>query len=100
LTIRYLEYLEYFDCYPNKIKHLNYICDINDELVKKRFFENTHGFICFKRKEYKQTADISQKPESMRMALNNVYVNSKYIILASMKRFASRVIKPHRHLRR
>ena len=38
LTIRYFEYLEYFDLYPNKIKHLDYICEVDDELLKKHFF--------------------------------------------------------------
>ena len=99
LTIRYFEYLEYFDCYPNKIKHLDYICDVKDELLKKRFFENTHRFICFKRAEWKQEDNISQKPESIKKALNNMYVNSKYIISASIRKLASKVVKLYRHLR-
>lgn len=99
LTIRYFEYLEYFDRYPNKIKHLDYICDVNDKSLKKQFFENTHMFINFKRQEWKRGVNISQKPESMRMALNNIYVNSKYIISASVRKLASRTIKLYRHLR-
>lgn len=89
LTIRYFEYLEYFDRYPNKIKHLDYICDVNDELLKKQFFENTHMFIDFNRQEWKRGVNISQKPESMRVALNNIYVNSKYIISTSVRKLAS-----------
>jgi len=99
LTIRYFEYLEYFDRYPNKIKHLDYICDVNDESLKKQFFENTHMFINFQRQEWKRGVNISQKPESMRMALNNIYVNSKYIISASVRKLASRTIKLYTHLR-
>jgi len=99
LTIRYFEYLEYFDRYPNKIKHLDYICDVNDELLKKRFFENTHSFICFKRAEWEKEDNISPKPETMKMALNNIYVNSTYIISASVRELASRTIKLYRHLR-
>jgi hypothetical protein len=99
LTIRYFEYLEYFDRYPNKIKHLDYICDVNDESLKKQFFENTHMFINFKRQEWKRGVNISQKPESMRMALNNIYGNTKYIISASVRKLASRTIKLYRYLR-
>jgi len=99
LTIRYFEYLEYFDRYPNKIKHLDYICNVNDESLKKQFFENTHMFINFKRQEWKRGVNISQKPESMRMALNNISLNSKYIILAFVRKLASRTIKLYTHLR-
>lgn len=100
LTIRYFEYLEYFDLYPNKIKHLNYICDVNDDLLKKRFFENTHRFICFKRAEWKQKDNISPKPETIKMAFKNIYVNSRYLISASVRKFASRaIINLYRRLR-
>lgn len=99
LTIRYFEYLEYFDLYPNKIKHLDYICDVKDELLKKRLFENTHRFICFKRAEWKEEDNISQKPESIKMALNNIYVNSRYLISASVRKLASMGMKLYRHLR-
>ncbi len=99
LTIRYFEYLEYFDRYPNKIRHLDYICDVNDELLKKRFFENTHAFICFKRAEWKQEGNISTKPETIWMASKIIYVNSKYIISASVRKLASRTIELYRHLR-
>ena len=99
LTIRYFEYLEYFDRYPDKIKHLDYICDVNDDSLKKQFLENTHMFINFKRQEWRRGVNISQKPESMRMALKNIYVNSKYIISASVRKLASKTIKLYTHLR-
>ncbi len=99
LTLRYFEYLEYFDLYPNKIKHLDYICDVNDELLKKRFFENTHRFICFKRSEWKQEDNISQKPESIKIALKNIYINSRYLIAASVRKLSPRAMKLYRHLR-
>jgi hypothetical protein len=99
LTIRYFEYLEYFDHYPNKLKHLDYICDIKDQLLKRRFFENTHRFIDFKRAEWKQENNISPKPESINMALKNIYINSRYLISASIKNLAPWTIKLYRSLR-
>jgi len=93
LTIRYFEYLEYFDRHPNKIKHLDYICDVNDKLLKKRFFENTHQFISFKRAEWSPRTDISQKPESRKKALSNIWTNFKYILSATLKKWLSRIIK-------
>lgn len=99
LTIRYFEYLEHFDRYPNKIKHLDYICDVRDQLLKRRFFENTHRFICFKRAVWEQKIDIPTKPTSMGIALNNIYVNSKYIISASVGKLVSRVVNLYRHLK-
>ena len=98
LTIRYFEYLEYFDLYPNKIKHLDYICDVHDELLKKHFFENTHRFICFKRSEWKQEVNIAQKSGSIKMVLKNIYVNSRYLP-ASVRKLVSSGMKRYRHLR-
>ena len=87
LTIRYLEYLEYFDRYPNKIKHLNYICNIKDELLKQRFFENTHRFIAFKRRQWKNEDDVAQKQQSRRP------------IFISVRRLISKAMSHYRHLR-
>jgi len=98
LTIRYFEYLEYFDRYPNKIKHLDYICDVKDELLRKRFFENTHRFISFRRAEWKQKDSIPQKLESIRAILRNMHANSRSLP-ASVRKIASRAIKLYRYLR-
>lgn len=98
LTIRYFEYLEYFDRYPNKIKHLDYICDVNDEALKQRFFENTHRFISFRRAEWKEEDNTAQEPETIKTILIDMYAHSRYLPL-SVKKLVSRAIKLYRHLR-
>ncbi|MDY6838319.1 MAG: hypothetical protein SWH78_10120 [Thermodesulfobacteriota bacterium] len=98
LTIRYFEYLEYFDRYPNKLKHLEYICDVKDQLLRKRFFENTHRFVVFSRQQWKQPYHISQKPKSIRAALANINLNSKCIIALSVRHLSSKVVTIYRNM--
>jgi len=52
LTLRYFEYLEWFEQRPDKIKHLDYIYAMDDPDLKQRFFENTHRYIQFKPKTW------------------------------------------------
>ena len=52
LTLRYFEYLEWFEQRPDKIKHLDYIMAVEDPDLKARFFENTHCYIQFKPKTW------------------------------------------------
>lgn len=52
LTFRYFEYLEYFEQRPDKIKHLDYICDVADEDLRRAFLENTHRYVRFRRKKW------------------------------------------------
>jgi len=89
LTIRYFEYLEYYDRYYNKIKHLDYICDVDDEIIKKRFFENTHKYISFRHSKWKGSIDINEKPISRRKAIMNIRNNFKYLIKTTLKYWIS-----------
>ena len=83
LTIRYFEYLEYFDQLPDKIKHLDYICGEENELLKRRFFENTHRFIRFKRKEWVEpvkAAKYSEEVNSCRIAMKNTWDSIRVLV--------------------
>lgn len=45
VIFRYLEYVEYYDIRPDKIKHLNYIiAKLNDEPEQKAFIDKLHYF--------------------------------------------------------
>ena len=50
LMVRYFEYVEGFDLLPDKLKHWDYICAVEDQELKMRFFHNTHRF-----KEFRPT---------------------------------------------
>ncbi len=96
LTIRYFEYLEYFDHYPDKIKHLKYICDIEDEELKKRFFANTHRFIRFRRRtwnEFGRGQSKNSEPDSRREALNSLKKNFRFIVTTTLKIWAKKVFR-------
>lgn len=47
LLIRYLEYLEWFERRPDKIKHLDYILSHSDNAQREQLIENTHRYIRF-----------------------------------------------------
>ena len=78
LTLRYFEFLEWFDRRPDKIKHLDYICEVENEDVKKCFFDNTHRFIQLKRKIWSPKS--SQPPLSRIEALRQIKSNVRYLI--------------------
>lgn len=93
LTIRYFECLEYFDQRPDKVKHLEYICDIKDEALKRRFFHNTHNFIRFKRKtwiNHAKNIEQTQNITSRRKAFKNILANFNYLIRTSIKTWLKR----------
>jgi len=96
LIIRYFEYLEYFDRYPNKVKHIDYICNVKDQSLKNRFIENTHRYIRFSRSEWKEKINILQKPISVNMAINNIYINIKYILKTLIHTVSWSVMHPKR----
>lgn len=77
LTLRYLEYLEWFDRRPDKIKHLDYICEVEDKEIKRRFFDNTHRFIQFKRKTWPPK---KFNPPSRKEALKQIRLNLLYLM--------------------
>ena len=103
LTIRYLEYLEYFAQRPDKVKHLDYICNVPDASLKQRFFENTHLFIRFRRATWTASASAAPpRPRSRRQALENVLENLRYLVSAtgwSWARKAARLLGMGRPLR-
>lgn len=99
LTIRYFEYLEYFDRFANKVKHIDYICNVEDAKLKRLFFENTHRYIYFKRAEWRQEKNISLEPKSLKEAFNNIYKNSKFIISAIVRNLTSRAVTYYRHFK-
>lgn len=77
LTLRYFEFLEWFDRRPDKIKHLDYIYEVENEDIKKRFFDNTHRFIQFKRK----TWPPKNSPTQLRIgALRQIKSIVRYLI--------------------
>lgn len=88
LTLRYFEYLEWFDHRPDKIKHLDYICEVEDEALKKRFFANTHRFIQFKRKTWRS---IVRQPQSRREALKMIKLGCRHLISVTARRWISRI---------
>jgi hypothetical protein len=88
LTLRYFEYLEYFNRYHNKIKHLDYICSIDDQALKQKFIENTHQFIQFKRKLWLPAISQDQ-PRSINAALKNIKKNFSFIIFCVVHRLKS-----------
>ena len=88
LTIRYFEYLEWFDRRPDKVKHMDYICAVEDESLKRRFFENTHRFIRFKRKTWVEPAKMIErtgKMNSRRQALRNILESFHYLVKATTR---------------
>jgi hypothetical protein len=99
LTLRYFEYLEWFERRPDKIKHLDYICNVEDDSVRQRFIENTHRFIQFKRKvwhgkvppEKKPSSDMYQ-PKSRREALKMMSRSVKYLTRETLRRWVRKII--------
>lgn len=89
LMLRYFEYLEYFDNHSAKIKHLDYICSVNDDELKKRFFENTHCFINFKRKLWKGP-DGNGKPKTWKDAIENIKLNFIFLVREVIHRLEPR----------
>lgn len=96
LTLRYFEYLEYFNRRPDKLKHLDYICDIEDEDLKKRFFENTHRFIQFKRKTWPEDRPVGHqeqypvhKMQSRKQAIKQILYSLKDIMKITAKNLGS-----------
>jgi hypothetical protein len=54
LILRYLEYMEWYEKRPDKIKHLDYILDkISDTKIRKLFFDRLHIYAEFPPTEYK-----------------------------------------------
>jgi len=99
LTLRYFEYLEWFDRGRDKIKHLEYICEVDDEELKRRFFENTHRFIQFKRKTWPSDQPIGQvrrqeyEVQSRRDALRQIWNSIVYLIVATLRQWKARFCK-------
>jgi hypothetical protein len=86
MTLRYFEYLEYFENRPDKVKHLNYICSIDNDHFKQLFFENTHRFISFKRKTWnsKKVSACTVKD-----ALKMISLGSSFLLSALLKKISS-----------
>lgn len=97
LTLRYFEYLEYFYKRPEKIKHYEYICNVKDEELKQKFFDNTHRFINFKRKIWdessKETNFNLNMPKSRREAIKIISCSIHYLINATFKKCCGHVRK-------
>jgi hypothetical protein len=83
LTIRYFEYLEYFENRPDKVKHLDYICSIDNDQLKQLFFENTHRFISFKRKTWNSNID---SPHTGKDALKMISLGSRFLLSSLLKK--------------
>lgn len=83
LTLRYFEYLEWFDRRPDKIKHIDYICAQKDTALMQRFFDNTHRYIQFKPK----TSHTEKgPPRSGREALTLIKSGIGYFVFTALRR--------------
>ncbi|HOS64370.1 MAG TPA: hypothetical protein PK251_06375 [Candidatus Latescibacteria bacterium] len=96
LTLRYFEYLEWFAIRPDKIKHLEYLCRIQDESLRKRFFENTHRFIQFHPKTWQgEVPSRGTKRvfvfESRRDAARALSSASRYLVRATMRNWGNKL---------
>lgn len=87
LTLRYFEYLEWFDRRPDKIKHLEYICQVEDEDLRKRFFANTHRFIQFKPKTWQDKISSVPMFTSRRAAVRVVVHGCRYLLVATLRKW-------------
>lgn len=91
LTLRYFEYLEWFDRRPDKIKHLDYICQVEDEDLKQRFFVNTHRYIQFKPKVWQDAVlairNVAYEPQSRREAARTIVVSIRHLIIATLRKW-------------
>ena len=92
LTLRYFEYLEWFDRRPDKIKHIDYICEIEDTLNKQRFFENTHRYIQFKPKSWHSYNPPN--PYSGREAISLIKLGIRSLLAAVFRRLGLKIGSP------
>jgi len=94
LTLRYFEYLEWFDRRPDKIKHLDHICAVDDDDLKTRFFANTHRYIQFKRKTWPGSVPAAARPgfepQSRREAARAVIVGLRFMVVATALKWRQR----------
>lgn len=87
LTLRYFEYLEYFDSRPDKIKHIEFIENVEDEALKTKFFQNSHEYIHFKPKKWSAGRDqFSGDISSGRQALRLLRISFFYVFYFVSKR--------------
>jgi len=97
LTLRYFEYLEWFDRRPDKIKHLEYISAVQDHDLQKRFFANTHCYIQFKRKTWQASVPagdrVQFRPESRHEALVGVMTGIRYLVSSSVRRYIALILR-------
>ena len=67
--IRYLEYLEWFERRPDKIKHLDYILSHSDDAQREQLIENTHRYIRFHHARWQ--GEVPAKRGGFKSPLNN-----------------------------
>lgn len=83
LTLRYFAYLEWFDRRPDKIKHLDYISSVDNQDLKRRFFENTHKYIQFRPRTWNKRSVV---PSSRSEALYMIKSGLAYLFSAVLRR--------------
>ncbi|MFQ5681795.1 MAG: hypothetical protein ACE5HC_00850 [Candidatus Binatia bacterium] len=88
LVLRYFEFLEWFDRRSDKIKHLDYICAVDDAALKQRFFANTHRFIQFKRKTW---PPMGIQPQSREEARTMIKSGIRYLTAVTVKGLSSKI---------
>lgn len=69
LTMRYFEFMEYFDTRPDKVKHLDYIVDKLEEVSGERFFDAVHRYVGFPAVRWSGTLREEPSDASVRTAL-------------------------------
>ena len=85
LTIRYFEYLEYFDRFSNKEKHYKFISNISDVDLEKKFILNSHRFISFCKNYDNYQINSTYFPFSRKQALNNILRNIVHIFKVTFR---------------
>lgn len=79
LIIRYIEYIEYYEIRPDKIKHLQYIMDtISNDLEKRLFLDQLHQFTALPLpKENNYLSVLSRKISNLQSFINVLKIIGK-----------------------
>ena len=89
LLIRYLEYLEWFQLRPDKIRHLEYILETAGESDIKMLTTNIHKYVRYNHQEWKNQFRNDPKVFSSRKhAIEEIFRLSKFILQQTIKKIS------------
>lgn len=83
--IRYLEYLEWFEIRPDKLKHYEFVINETDELQKNQLMKNLHRYIKFQRENSNQI-EKEFNFTSRKKAFQEIFKLVKLIITITLRR--------------